>query len=295
MVVLMGFPPDEVAQLREMFIVSNVTFVAMPDAATRAFRNRHFEQSHVPFSALARLFTPDLIPESYEHVVYLDGDVQLVGDVEPLLSATVPCGRILAATDQYIISAAQYGYSGELWRRARQYLASINIVDPAEYFNSGVLAARRSTWSSLCQEARDYFYYNSAKCTYHDQTALNAVCLGRREILSPRYNYITPFAAANGFRLGEQSIVHFTGSDKPWLFTRRAPWKATFKTPYDDILRLYPQTSRYVRHWAALREQLGGDAPPRRTHIGAASNTWSNFGRRKRLTSYLAETTFAVK
>ena len=48
---------------------------------------------------LARFFLHRLIPPQYRQCLYLDGDVQVLGSLDPLLNADVPDGHFLAAND----------------------------------------------------------------------------------------------------------------------------------------------------------------------------------------------------
>ena len=209
---------------------------ALPDASSVAFN-----QTHVPLSTLARLATGALIPDQYEHLVYLDGDIQITGDIYPLVSHNVTEGHIAAANDTTWLCE---GDSGPYWRRMRLYLDGIGVADPHDYFNAGVLAFRRSTWAQVAPTARDFFLSHSAACLFHDQSALNAVCVGRREVLPPIYNFISGYAEIGAQEDTAPRIIHFTGAAKPW-FSRCWPWYGQFIGHYDDLLQRYPILADY--------------------------------------------------
>ena len=184
---------------------------------TDSLNNLHFNKTHVPISTLARLYTPELIDTKYDHVVYIDGDVQIVGEIQPLVCYDVPKGKLLAAPDRFVLGGMSFGWRAESWREDLLYLSSLGIDKPSEYFNAGVLAASRSTWSSACEEALDFFKRNSQLCKFHDQSALNAVCKGETIKLSPAYNFHTSFRQIGAEDFLSPKIIHFTGANKPWL------------------------------------------------------------------------------
>jgi lipopolysaccharide biosynthesis glycosyltransferase len=179
--------------------------------------NLHFNKTHVPISTLTRLYTPELIDTKYDHVVYIDGDVQIVGEIQPLVCYDVPKGKLLAAPDRFVLGGMSFGWRAESWREDLSYLSSLGIDKPSEYFNAGVLAASRNTWSSACEEALDFFKRNSQLCKFHDQSALNAVCKGETIKLSPAYNFHTSLRQIGAEDFLSPRIIHFTGADKPWL------------------------------------------------------------------------------
>ena len=286
LILLLGFSPAERAAIAAKFEPQGLLFEHLEQDLFSQNTGLHFEKSHVPMSAMARLSSAPYLSPRHKHVIYLDGDVQIRGDIASLLHYTVKGGHILAATDRYIISQSSTGYSGRLWRSARSYLDCLDIKDPASYFNSGVLAASKEAWSEICTDALDFYKANSSLCLFHDQSALNAVCKNRHETMSPVYNYTTPFALAAGVAVYEPAIVHFTGSDKPWLFSRRPPWRG-YGQPYRDILQDHPTLAPYASDWPAKQAALGADVSVPISAIGALSNTLRTGLSRSRLNRYM--------
>jgi hypothetical protein len=209
-----------------------------------------WSEGHVPASSLGRLILPDYLPQDYRHIVYIDGDTQIVGDVRPLVSLDVPDGFVAAAPD----CAWMQRFAGRL---PESYLAGLGLGSRADYFNAGVLAFRRETFDAAMPEALEFFLTRSEQCRYRDQSALNAVMRGHRLPLSPRYNFLSDYCDSGLGKVFAPVIWHFAGVIKPWRVTG-SPIGDAFFAPYADMVRRYPVLAAY----AAPVEQFV--APPER-------------------------------
>lgn len=289
LVFLVDFSDDETCELRQAFADTGIYFENVSSAEFLPPAGSVFHQTHVPPSTLARLVVADRIPEQYEHIVYLDGDIRIVGDISPLLSHNVQDGRILSACDAMWLYEGDHG---RYWHRSKAYLTGIGISNPRDYFNAGVLAFRRRTWIEIAKDAKDFFFTNSQKCRYHDQSALNAVCRGRREVLSPAFNFINNYAELG--RLGKQSyrILHFTGAAKPWFYAG-PPWNGQFLQYYHDAIVESPILSRFTSDQPSSK-LLEIDREVRVRRRKAALTPWVNLRRRRRFDEYCQETQFAL-
>lgn len=194
-----------------------------------------FAKTHVPPSALGRFYITSVLPQFVKHIVYIDGDVQIVGDITPLLKHSVPEGRIVAANDRFWLGSLSHN-SGNA-----AYLSGLNVT-ASEYFNSGVMAFRRSTWETFSVKALDFFISNSQLCHYHDQSALNAIFKGARDEMSPNYNFTSAYAILIGIDKTAVRLIHFTGGNKPWYFDG-PPWDGRFLPLYQDLISLNPALS----------------------------------------------------
>jgi lipopolysaccharide biosynthesis glycosyltransferase len=200
----------------------------------------HFNKTHVPDSTLMRLYTPGVIDAEYEHVVYIDGDVLIVGDIRPLISYNVPREKLLAAPDRFMLGGLNFGWRAAGWQEDLSYLRSLGINDPSDYFNAGVLAANRNTWSSVCEEALLFFKKNSQLCKFHDQSALNAVCKGKTISLSPAYNFNSSFREVGAQDFIDPRIIHFTGGNKPWLPGAEATYAMSYRSLSSAFQHRFP-------------------------------------------------------
>lgn len=255
-----------------------------------------FRKTHISISALGRFFAGSYIDSKYENILYIDGDVQVVGSIFDLASADIPDGKILGVIDRQFLKAKERDKSGV---KTREYLKNLGVLHEKDYFNSGILAARRETWINLCKEAFDYFIDNSEGCMFHDQSALNAVCVGRRLPLSPKYNFTTMFAENNVLDIVQPSIIHFTGAEKPW-FSKARPWRGRFMSSYADLLKQFPQLEAFY----SLREYFHSSGQSGLSKIDRHANRmwfltriltpWRIVLRRRRLVNYLKTKQFFI-
>lgn len=288
-IYVIDIPDDTVRALRETFGGGPIAFEGIDSASFTPPEGTVFHKTHVPLATLARLSIASQLPEQYEHVIYLDGDIQVVGDIRPLIAHSVAEGRILAACDAMWLYEND---AGQHWRKSKAYLAGLGIENPRDYFNAGVLAARRRSWVEIARDAKAFYLANSEKCHYHDQSALNAVCKGRREVLSPSFNFIATYAELGRLDRQDLRILHFTGSTKPWFYPG-PPWHGRFMAEYrrvaesDPVLRPYFDASM-SRNVAAI------DRSYRRARRRTALATpWRTPLRRRLLRSYYRTTAFA--
>jgi lipopolysaccharide biosynthesis glycosyltransferase len=176
---------------------------------------KDFNKTHVPVTAMARLWINELLDPKYERFLYLDGDIDITSSLDPLLHLPIPSAGFLAAPDTPMLVANNYGKSA---RVTRDYLTGLGITNPASYFNDGILLVDRSGWSDVAGEAWEFFRKHPERCKFHEQSALNATAQSRRQELSLVWNYQTDFKAVADPRRWNISpaIWHFTGFPKPW-------------------------------------------------------------------------------
>ncbi|MGO4389213.1 glycosyltransferase family 8 protein [Microvirga sp. 2YAF29] len=287
LVYLIGVTIDESRALHRCF-GEYITFERMEAEHFLPPKGTVFNQTHVSEATLARLVLGDLLPEQYEHIIYLDGDIYINGDISPLIMHTVEKGRILAACDGVWLLD---GESSQRWRETRTYLDDLGIADPRDYFNAGVLAFRRSSWKMFSSKAMQYYLGRSVNCRFHDQSALNAVCIGSRDILSPAYNFTSLYANLDRADAYDVRIIHFTGGMKPWFYDG-PPWNGRFLNVYQDVLDRYPTLRAFHREaGSSTRKAM------QRAYWKHVRNSllmpWRIPVQRRKLERYLHETRFA--
>lgn len=194
-----------------------------------------FFKNHVPIAALARLALEPEIPAQYRRLVYLDGDIQVVGDLRPLIGHVVPEGRILAGR-----GSSWLDMDDEFNVVPPGYLEALGGVSKVDYFNSGVLAFSRETWAEYAPMALQRFFDNALAFVRHDQSALNSVFKDRVDYFSPAYNFHWYYANAYAQRFLKPRIIHFTGSWKPWK-SISPPWGPGFYRTYTRLLHEHPE------------------------------------------------------
>lgn len=210
---------------------------------------------HAP-AMLARLFLDRFVDPQYQHFLYIDGDTQISGALDPLIGADVPAGRFMAANDPMTFALPG---KDALSRDVAQHFAAMGIrADvPYSYFNTGVLRIARQGWDEIGTQAWTMFR-DQTSARFPDQDVLNIIANDRRIPMSLAWNY--PIFMNN---VGVQAdirprIIHYMSSPKPWqgVFP---PWQADARRPYDDIVRRYPQLKPYHARMAGkawLRYQL---------------------------------------
>jgi len=190
---------------------------------------------HVMFG---RFFLSQVLPGQYTRLVYIDGDTQVRGDLDPLFRAQVPAGGFLAIRDPAILFAQ---HDPTLRRRMLDYRRRIGLVGaPEDYFNSGVLVIDRAGWTAVADTCLKLYRERGASFLYPDQDALN---LGARELctlISNRWNF-------PGFLIGSRAeadtrphIYHFMSNPRPWTVAAR-PWGEAWGAPYRRLLAEHPQ------------------------------------------------------
>lgn len=184
----------------------------------------HALDGYISSTTLGRFFIADIIPDRYRRIVYMDGDTWIRHDPSALIEARVPEGRFAASEDTLSFRRGGLSKTG---RRVRKYLSDIGIPAGHDYFNSGVFAVSRATWSEVASQAFAYFKENRSICACLDQSALNAVMGDRRLRLSMKWNFQTPARFMGIEDRIDPTIYHFTQFIKPWMGVCK-PWQDIF-------------------------------------------------------------------
>lgn len=179
--------------------------------------------NNYPPEIYARFWVEDYFGPKVDRVIYLDGDIVVVGSLEELL--TLPMGdNVLAAVSiPGSVRPASLGYDPNF-----------------EYFNSGVLVINLQRWRAI--RARellvDAAHSLANRLNDPDQDVLNYCFHSRRIKLDYIWNAITPFFRISGnLSISQQEItritsnpriVHFNGISKPWQYLCRHPYKSTY-------------------------------------------------------------------
>ena len=194
---------------------------------------------------LARLFLADIVPIQYSQFLYIDGDTQIVGSIDPLLDTQVPSGNFLAADDtmMFMLDGADDRTSQAVRRHFRSigYNPQVN----GRYFNSGVLRINREGWSAIGMQAWElYRKSENDVLRFPDQDCLNVAGGALRLPLSFAWNFPIFMRGCGLERSIAPVIYHFCSAPKPWQGTF-PPWNAEFHSQYRQIIRRYPELSDY--------------------------------------------------
>jgi lipopolysaccharide biosynthesis glycosyltransferase len=180
--------------------------------------------AHYTIDTYTRLWVSEFFPAKADRVLYLDGDVVVVGSIAPLWTADLG-GALMAAVD---IPGSDRGVT-RLGMRAED-----------GYFNAGVLIIDLAQWRATRAEniVIDYIRENPDRVLY-DQDALNACFHGCTKRLDYTWNVIRPFyreplelplgRAEIELIRREVRIIHFNGGSKPWSYFCDHPRRAEYQ------------------------------------------------------------------
>jgi len=193
----------------------------------------------------ARLFLDGLLPPEYSRILYIDGDVQIVGPLDGLIESDLPAESVGAIADPMAILLK--AGAPESPRFAAYFDGiGVNSVPNAPYFNSGVLLINRASWVGISRTALKLLSEQPELCLFQDQSALNFAAHKVMVPMSFKWNF--PIFLRNGGleRAIRPTIYHFMSKPKPWD-GNFPPWNKGFSEPYLRLKRQFPGLDKYVR------------------------------------------------
>lgn len=194
---------------------------------------------HVTAAAYRRLFLPDVLPERYQRIIYLDSDMLIVRPgLAALLDLPLEGRPIAAAIDMIFLKDFE---DGPLTASFQAYRSGLGLPLDAPYFNSGLLVIDQQAWrrQAVTEKALAFVTAEPARCQFQDQSALNAVLYDNWLRLSPRYNFMGDFQLLDLEATIAPVVLHFVNHPKPWHF---ADWtgEGRFAALYRDYLAQSP-------------------------------------------------------
>ena len=215
-----GFPADVQDRVRGMVSAmgGEIEFLEVDDEKVAKLPTRH-EALVIPSSVWYRLQLPELLPH-LDRILYLDGDIIVVDELEPLW--TIDLGDHLLAA---VTNVFEDRYA---WRPA-----ALGMDDIADYLNSGVILfnLEQMRREGTTAELWAYAHANTEKLMWLDQDVLSAVLGKRRLRLAPRWNVMNSVLSfpqaeqvfgAEAVREARErpAIRHFEGPslNKPWHY-----------------------------------------------------------------------------
>lgn len=193
---------------------------------SESIRNNHFpalENTHISKATYYRLWLTEILPNSIDKVLYLDGDIIVRHSLLPLWNTDL-AGYAVGVVTDWMEGCI------ELYHR-------LKYPSQYGYFNAGVLLINIKYWreNNVLKEFSDNLsnYYLNIK--YHDQDILNVVFRDRKIVLplkynlsagflfkTPSYDYLKYKDEVTEARM-DPVILHFTTSEKPWHTYQRNP------------------------------------------------------------------------
>ncbi len=153
-----------------------------------------------------RLCLPEIIPQTYARLLYLDSDVLALADVATLLTVELG-GKALGAVPEIKLTHGR----GFLTDRHRRH---IGLSKTQEYFNAGVLLF---DWPQTCanhllEKSRDMLL-SGKRFEFFDQDVLNLVFQNQWKVLPLKWNVEQSAACYLGVA---PALRHFNHAAKPW-------------------------------------------------------------------------------
>ena len=158
----------------------------------------------------ARLLLPELLSE--DSCVWIDSDMLIFKDLAKL--PELGLHLIGGCRD----TGVKYLKNDHVYNEDRD--------NPEVYLNAGFLKMNLKVMRDEDFTSRivHFMTEEADNLRFHDQSALNTYCKGRKKILQPNYNYL----CAPWYRDNEEVVkmvavanIHYLGGDKPWMNSQR--------------------------------------------------------------------------
>lgn len=222
-------------KIRDTVRLFNNAEIEFKSFSSQAFEHFRVDR-HITVASYLRLFMTQFLDPDLEKVLYLDSDLIVCDDIRDLWETDVSRHFLAAVIDPYSDNHVNLGFR-----------------EDERCFNAGVLLVNLTKWreANLVPQFVRYVEDHSAILRYHDQCTLNAVLRGQVLLLPYRWNFAARNAdlPASAFGIAKQdflklrakpSIVHYTTSVKPWLYTLEPHYKRLYYeylalTPWRDF------------------------------------------------------------
>lgn len=137
----------------------------------------------ISISTYARLFIPELLPDSCARAIYLDCDTVVCGSLKDLW--------YLDLEDNYV--------GGVLDTLSPSNKMKIGLSEKDIYINAGVLLIDVDLWrkNNIQKEFTCFINCHGGNVFYQDQGVINAVLNNKKKVIHPRYNTMTPILTCN--------------------------------------------------------------------------------------------------
>jgi len=231
-VCAIGDASAAIAAFAPVFELYGISFLLRPRSALEG-QGIHF----------ARLHLPRLIGGRYREFLYLDGDIQVTGDLASLLDVDLSATGIAASRDPMSYVA---DLGGSLSSAQGSYFSAIGIPRAAvrRYFNSGVVYATADFWRRTAPACLEIVAKADKGTRFPDQDALNMVVGGNYTRVSSAWNFPYFLRLWRRFRDAPCRIAHFMSNPRPWQLNC-PPWGRSGTQPYLDMLAEHPQLQAF--------------------------------------------------
>ena len=175
------------------------------------------ESDYVSLATYYRILAPMLLSTDIDIILYLDCDIIINNNIAELYNINLSGYAIGGVIDD------DYG-NEEKYQR-------LSIPQKDYYTNAGVLLINLKYWreNNIVDKCLDYIKNNADRLVQHDQDVINAILHDKIKHLPLTYNFQTAFVLfhlqykytteiKNMVRecMYNPTIIHYTGSGKPW-------------------------------------------------------------------------------
>jgi lipopolysaccharide biosynthesis glycosyltransferase len=182
---------------------------------------------HVTLATYYRVLMPEFLDKDLDKILFLDSDLIIRKNILELWDTDL--------TESFVGACLEYVDD--------KYKARLGLTIGSEYFNAGVLLINLKKWreENVTNNLLDYIKTNSEKLLSWDQDALNVVLHNKWKKLDIKWNigqnfyrdfnlnqyYSLTMQLFNELKM-DPSILHFTGSEKPWNYFNTHPLKQEY-------------------------------------------------------------------
>ncbi|MCQ2247893.1 MAG: glycosyltransferase family 8 protein [Treponema sp.] len=188
------------------------------------------KSDHVSIATYFRLFLPRILEPNVDRILYLDGDLICVDNLNSFYGADI---------SNYALSAVHDERNDDL-----EIFERLKYDFKNGYFGAGVILINLKYWREnfIQEKCFDYIKNNPTACKWHDQDALNAVLNGKILWADFRYNFTQGFFFRKDDLLISKEyhdeieeakkspcILHFSSNYKPWHHECNHPLKDLYR------------------------------------------------------------------
>jgi lipopolysaccharide biosynthesis glycosyltransferase len=195
--------------------------------------------------AFARLFIDCIVEAAYQRILYIDGNTQIAGNIDPLIDVSLPRNTFCAAFDPASLAIT---YDNRPFPQLFAYFKSIGLSASqiSRYINAGVLLLDRTSWAEVCTDSLKLLNPTTQRLRFLDQDLMNLAADGRCLTMSFKWNFPS-FLMSYGFEdVIEPRIYHFMGNPRPWQGAFQ-PWGRKWHRTYTDLVEKYPDLQPYLK------------------------------------------------
>lgn len=184
---------------------------------------------HVTLATYYRLIAPQLLPNTINKILWLDGDIIVNGSLSELWNTSL-CGKAIAAVPD------ESHFKDEIYQR-------LGLSRGIPYSSAGVLLINLEYWREhhLTEKCMECIASDPDILLFHDQDTINKVLEKEKLELPVTYNFQTGFVLKWNFPnfskefqeevlsvSSSPKIIHYTGPTKPWNKYNLHPYRAFF-------------------------------------------------------------------